>query len=104
MASPAKRPVKYALIPLVCLSLPLAACGQSVILEKPAERTIAQFVFSHTGIRATNIHCPSGVPAKAGGSFQCHFTATDGKYVANMLITAVHGQRVDYFVRTSRVV
>ncbi|MDQ6841728.1 MAG: DUF4333 domain-containing protein [Actinomycetota bacterium] len=75
-----------------------------MILEKPAERTIAQFVLSRTGIRATDIDCPSGVPAKSGGSFQCHFTAPDGKYVANMLIRAVHGQRVDFFVRTSRVV
>lgn len=100
MASPTRRPCRYGLISLVCMSLLLVACGQSVILEVPAERVISKFVFQQTGIRATHVRCPSGVPAKAGGRFQCHFTAPDGRYIAYMLIKGVHGQRVDYFIRT----
>ena len=90
-------------IPLVCLPVLLAACGQrSVILAAPTEQVVAGFVYQHTGFRPSDVRCPSGVPAKAQGRFQCHFTGPDGTYTAYMVIASVHGQRVDYNIQTRR--
>jgi hypothetical protein len=81
----------------------VAACGQSVILQQPTERVVTSFVFDHTGFRPHDVSCPSGVPAKVGRTFQCHFTGPDGKYTAHMTITGVNGSRVDYEIQTMRV-
>ena len=78
----------------------LAGCGQAVILPGPAEQIITRFVYGRTGFHAPDVRCPSNVPAKAGGSFTCHFTGPDGKYVAIMHIKSVHGRRVLYDIRT----
>jgi hypothetical protein len=87
---------------LLCLACPLAGCGRSVILHVPTERILSNFVYRHTGYYPRDVRCPSGVPAKVGGSFQCRFTGPDGSYTADMLITSVHGQRVTYDIRTRR--
>jgi hypothetical protein len=81
----------------------LVGCGQAVVLPHPAEQIISRFVYGRTGFRPPDVHCPSGVPAKAGRSFTCRFTGPDGKYVAIMRITSVHGSRVLYDVRTQIV-
>src|SRR2546429_9893175 len=86
-----------------CLAIVLAGCGQPTIRPHAAEQTITDFVFRHTTFRPTDVHCPSGVPAKVGGSFQCHFTGPDGPYVALIRIESVHGQRVDEYIRTTRL-
>lgn len=47
------------------------------------------------------MHCPSGVEAKVGQEFDCHFTGPEGKpYTAHMRITKVDGERVDFDVRS----
>ncbi len=78
----------------------LAGCGQAVILPGPAEQIISRFVSGRTGFHPPDVRCPSNVPAKAGGSFTCHFTGPDGKYVAIMHIKSVHGRRVLYDIKT----
>jgi hypothetical protein len=94
--------MRRALVAIVLLPLALAACGGSVILAKPTAATVSRFVFQKTHFRPTDVSCPSGVPAKAGGTFQCHFTGPDGKYTAYLVIQRVKGSRVDYAIRTRR--
>jgi hypothetical protein len=54
-----------------------------------------------TGFHPTNVTCPSGVEAKVGQEFDCHFTGHEGKpYTAHMRITKVDGERVDFDVRS----
>lgn len=81
----------------------LAACGGSTILPKPTAQTVAHAVQRRFGFAPTDVTCPSGVPAKVGGQFQCHFTGRDGPYVAYMRITSVHGPRVIYSIQTQRI-
>jgi hypothetical protein len=86
----------------VLLALLISACGKKVIIPAPTEKVVSRFVHQRTGIQPTNVHCPADVPAKVGGTFQCHFTAPDGKYTANMRIASVHGARVTYGIQTYR--
>jgi hypothetical protein len=86
---------------IVCLPLLLAACG-SVILSKPTAQTVSNAVYRRVGFRPTDVSCPSGIPAKVGGRFQCHFTGPDGPYVADLRILRVNGQRVDYQIQSRR--
>jgi hypothetical protein len=87
---------------IVLLPVLVAACGQEVILAKPTEQVITKFVANKTGFHPTDVSCPSGVSAKAGGAFKCHFTGPDGKYTAYMTIRRVKGSRVDYDIQTRR--
>lgn len=88
---------------VVCLLVLLAGCGSSTIRPHATERTVADFVFRHTGFRPTDVRCPSGVPAEIGRTFDCRFTGPDGAYVAHVRVTSVHGERViDYIVTRRR--
>jgi hypothetical protein len=78
---------------IVCLAVLLAACGKSTVRPHATEQTVADFVFKQTGFRATDVRCPSGIPAKVGSTFDCHFTGPEGPYTAHVRITSVHGQR-----------
>jgi hypothetical protein len=51
-------------------------------------------VFQQTGFRPFDMRCPAGIPAAAGGRFNCHFTGPEGPYTAYMRIVNVHGRRV----------
>jgi hypothetical protein len=84
---------------IVCLAVLLTACGRSTIRPHATEQTVADFVFKQTGFRPTDVRCPSGIPAKVGSTFDCHFTGPEGPYTAHVRITSVHGQRaIDYIV------
>lgn len=82
------------------LGLVLGGCGQAVVLARPTAETVTQFVVTHTGYHPHDVRCPSGVPAKVGRSFTCHFTGPDGKYTAFLRIVSVHGRRVNYDIRS----
>ena len=83
----------------MCLAVVLAGCGVSTIRPRATEQTITDFVVKHTGFKPTDVRCPSGIRAKVGVTFDCHFTGPDGPYVAHVRITSVHGERVvDYIV------
>jgi hypothetical protein len=74
----------------------LAACGQSVIKPSATEKYVSGLVFGQTGFRPVDVRCPSGVPAKAGGTLTCHFTGPEGPYTAYLRIVKVEGNRVAF--------
>jgi hypothetical protein len=88
------------IVPVIaCLALLLTACGMSTIRPHATEQTVADFVFKRTGFRPTDVRCPSGIAAKVGSTFDCHFTGPEGPYTAHVRIMSVHGQRAtDYIV------
>jgi hypothetical protein len=80
----------------------LAGCGQLVVIPSGAEQAVRQIVSTKTSTRAVDVSCPSGVSAKVGTTFDCHFKTPDGtKYVAHMRITSVHGKAVDFQIDTA---
>jgi hypothetical protein len=85
---------------LVFLAALLAGCGKSTIKPDGAERVVVNVVSSQTAFRPTDVRCPSGVEAKVGITFQCHFTGPEGPYTAYMRVTKVQGERVEFSVRT----
>jgi hypothetical protein len=80
----------------------LTACSpKSTVKPDGAAQSVVDVVSSQTGFHPTDVHCPSGVEAKAGQEFDCHFTGPEGKpYTAHMRITKVDGERVDFDVRS----
>lgn len=80
----------------------LTACSpKSTVKPEGAAQSVVDVVSSQTGFHPTDVHCPSGVEAKAGQEFDCHFTGPEGKpYTAHMRITKVDGERVDFDVRS----
>ena len=66
-----------------------------------AARSVADLVSRKTGFHPTDVRCPSGVEAKVGKTFECHFTGPEKKpYTAFMRIMEVHGQRVLFHIET----
>jgi uncharacterized protein YndB with AHSA1/START domain len=48
------------------------------------------------------VKCPSGVDAKVGKEFECHFTGPEGKdYTAQMKVTKVEGDNVEFYIKTA---
>jgi hypothetical protein len=89
------------LAPIACCATLLSACGDSASIDAgTTAKYVRTFVFQHTGFRAADVTCPSGVHATAGGRFKCHFTGPEGPYTAYVRILAVKGRRVDYWVKT----
>ena len=79
----------------------LSGCGTSVIKPNGAARSVVDLVSRKTGFHPTDVRCPSGVPAKVGGRFQCHFTGPGSHpYTAFMRIMKVQGERVLFHIRT----
>jgi deoxycytidylate deaminase len=66
-----------------------------------AAKSVVDVVSKKTGFHPDDVHCPDGVEAKVGAQFDCHFTGPEGKaYVANMKITKITGDTVDFDVNT----
>ncbi len=72
------------------------------VLVGPAEREVSDFVYTHTRFRPTDVRCPSGVLARVGARYTCHFTGPDGSYSAQVTITAVNGRSVSNEIVTRR--
>ena len=79
-----------------------AGCSsKSTIKPDGAAKSVVDVVSKQTGFHPSDVHCPDGVEAKVGGQFDCHFTGPEGKeYVANMKITKVTGDNVEFDVNT----
>ncbi|GFG65189.1 hypothetical protein MKUB_26790 [Mycobacterium kubicae] len=78
----------------------LTGCG-STVKPQGAAQSVVDVVSRQTGFHPTDVHCPSGVKAKAGQEFDCHFTGPEGKpYVAHMRITKVDGDNVEFDIKT----
>jgi hypothetical protein len=86
----------------VAAALALTAChAKSTVKPDGAAQSVVDVVSSQTGFHPTDVHCPSGVEAKVGQEFDCHFTGPEGKpYTAHMRITKVDGERVEFDVRS----
>jgi hypothetical protein len=76
---------------------------QGKVLPVAAERLVAQDVARKTGFTPTDVSCPSGVTAKIGVSYDCHFTGPDGKYVARLTILSVQGTYVNQNIVVRRI-
>jgi hypothetical protein len=74
----------------------LAGCGgQSTVNPKTAAKYIEDGILHKTGHRV-DVTCPSGIPAKTGGRFNCHFAGPEGPYTAYARIVNVQGSRVGF--------
>ena len=83
------------------LGVVLAGCGTSTIKASGAEKSVVDVVSRQTGFHPADVKCPSGVAAKVGGTFDCHFTGPGGtSYTASMRIVSIKGSRVEFFVST----
>lgn len=81
-------------------TLSLAACSsKSTIKPEGAAQSVVDVVAKRSGFRPTDVSCPSGVEAKVGQQFDCHFTGPEGKpYTAHMRVIKVDGEQVLYDV------
>ncbi len=73
-----------------------------MVIPSGAEHAITRLVRSKTGLPTSKVACPSGIQAKVGNTFDCHFIAQGQRYVAHMHITKVAGTSVYYEVTTAR--
>jgi hypothetical protein len=86
---------------IACAVLLLSACGGQAALDSRATATyVDDFVFQKTGFRPVDVRCPTGVPATAGGWFDCHFTGPEGPYTAYLRIVKVKGRRAAFELDT----
>ena len=81
------------------VALQLAGCGKTI---KPdgAAKSVTDVVSQQTGFKPTDVKCPSGVDAKVGQEFDCHFTGPEGPYTAHLKVTKVNGNDVEFFIQT----
>ncbi|KLO35313.1 hypothetical protein ABW17_24160 [Mycobacterium nebraskense] len=84
------------------LALQLTACSSKTTVKPDgAAQSVVDVVSSQTGFRPNDVSCPSGVEAKVGQEFDCHFTGPEGKrYTAHMRITIVDGEQVVFDVKS----
>jgi hypothetical protein len=92
--------VRRGAVLIVALGGWVSGCGKSTIKPNGAEKVVVDVVSGQTGFRPTDVRCPSGVEAKVGVTFDCHFTGPEGPYTARMRITKVQGERVLFSVRS----
>lgn len=86
---------------LVCGGALLSACGGRTTIDAAnTANYIRGVVLQQTGFRAVDIQCPSGVPANAGGRFECHFTGPEGPYTPYLRIVKVHGSKAAFTLKT----
>jgi Domain of unknown function (DUF4333) len=64
-----------AAILVTAVTLQLAGCGpKTVIKPDMAAKFLTDHVSQQAGFTPTEVKCPSGVEAKVGAEFDCHFT------------------------------
>lgn len=56
----------------------LAGCGTTMIDSGKAEDSIKKLVVDQAGVKVRSVDCPEGKEAKAGDTFTCAVTASDG--------------------------
>lgn len=100
MTSTGTRVATGIVVGLMALSLP-ACSGKSTIKPEGAAQSVVEVVSKQTGFHPTDVSCPSGVEAKVGAEFDCHFTGPEGKpYTAHLKITKVDGETVLYDIKS----
>lgn len=82
-------------------ALAIGCSSKTTVKPDGAAQSVVDVVSKQTGFHPSDVHCPSGVEAKVGAQFDCHFTGPEGtEYTANMKITRVNGTEVDFDVHT----
>lgn len=81
------------------VAMVLAGCG-STIKPEGAAQSVTDLVSKETGFTPKDVTCPSGVEAEAGTEFECTFTGPDGDYVANVKVTKVEGENVEFYIQS----
>jgi Domain of unknown function (DUF4333) len=90
-----------AAIGLAALGLLAVACGSGTIKADGAAQSVVDVVSQQTSFHPNDVNCPSGVEAKAGKEFDCHFTGPEGRpYTAHLKITNVDGDNVKFDIKT----
>jgi hypothetical protein len=84
------------------VALQLAGCSKPTIKPEGAAKSVTDLVSQQTGFKPTDVSCPSGVEAKVGVEFDCHFTGPEGPYTAHMKVTKVDGSDVVFDIKTYR--
>lgn len=100
MTSTGTRVATGIVVGLMALALP-ACSSKSTVKPEGAAQSVVEVVSKQTGFHPTDVSCPSGVEAKVGAEFDCHFTGPEGKpYTAHLKITKVDGETVLYDVKS----
>jgi Domain of unknown function (DUF4333) len=90
-----------AAIGLSALGLLAVACGSGTIKSDGAAKSVVDLVSQQTSFHPSNVNCPSGVEAKVGREFDCHFTGPEGApYTAHLKVTSVDGDNVNFDIKT----
>jgi hypothetical protein len=85
------------------VALQLAGCSQKATIKPDATvKFLTDHLSKQTGFTPTDMSCPSGVEAKVGAEFECHFTGPDGPNSAHLKITKINGDDVSYDWHTDR--
>ena len=85
---------------MVALAVLIAGCG-STIKPEGAAQSVVDLVKKQTGFEPKDVKCPEGVEAKVGTKFECKFTGPEAKeYTADMRITKVDGDDVEFYIET----
>ncbi|MFV9636384.1 DUF4333 domain-containing protein [Mycobacterium neumannii] len=86
---------------LVSLGVALVGCG-STIKPEAAAQSVVDLVSEQTGFTPTDVKCPEDVEAEEGAKFECTFTGPEGAaYTANMRVTKVEGEDVEFYIETA---
>jgi hypothetical protein len=86
---------------IASLAMILAGCG-STIKPEGAAQSVVDLVNKQTGFKPNDVKCPSGVDAEVGKEFECHFTGPEGtEYTAQMKVTKVQGDDVEFYIKTA---
>jgi hypothetical protein len=85
------------------VALQLTGCGGGPTIKADgAAKSVTDMVSQQTGFKPTDVKCPSGVEAKVGQEFDCHFTGPEGPYTAHLKVTKVNGEDVEFYIQTKR--
>ena len=85
---------------MVALAVLIAGCG-STIKPDGAAQSVVDLVKKQTGFEPKDVKCPEGVEAKVGVTFECKFTGPEATvYTADMRITKVEGDDVEFYIET----
>jgi hypothetical protein len=93
-----------ALLLVGCSKTTELGTAKNYVVPEATANHVADYVakYSPAHVRPTDVTCPSGLEAKVGAEFDCHFTGPDGKYTAHLKIKGVEGTRIDYETNTFR--
>ncbi len=85
---------------IASLAMLVAGGCSSTIKPEGAAQSVTDLVSKQTGFKPEDVKCPSGVEAEVGKEFKCEFTGPDGPYTANMKVTKVEGDDVEFYIKT----